>query len=171
MIVWIGLGGNLGEVRSTLRAALRELDHGACRLQAVSSLWKTRPFGPLDQPDFLNAVARVATALAPGDLLDVVKVVERRLGRWPRERWRERELDLDLLLALEDGPVLAAGPRLTLPHAGLCERGFVLAPLLELDPGARDPRDGHELQADWTRLQAQEPDAVRHMEDPGWCRS
>ncbi|MFA7329946.1 MAG: 2-amino-4-hydroxy-6-hydroxymethyldihydropteridine diphosphokinase [Candidatus Delongbacteria bacterium] len=171
MIAWLGLGGNLGPVRATLARALRELDQGPCRVQAVSSLWLTRPVGPADQPDFLNAAARLAVALGPGALLERLKELERRLGRQSRPHWRERELDLDLLLALEDGPLLVAGARLALPHPGLCQRAFVLEPLLELDPDLRDPRDGHELSLDVRRLRAQEPDAVRRMEDPGWCRS
>lgn len=171
MIAWIGLGGNLGDLRATFCRALRELDQGPLRVQAVSGLWHSRPLGPADQPDFLNAVVRLASALGPLALLDRLKALELSLGRLPRARWRERELDLDLLLAVEDGPLLVKQPRLSLPHEGLCGRPFVLGPLLELDPHLRDPRDGHELRVDWTRLGAGEPDAVRRMEDRGWFRS
>jgi 2-amino-4-hydroxy-6-hydroxymethyldihydropteridine diphosphokinase len=171
VIAWVGLGGNLGEVRATLAAALRRLDEGPCRVQAVSSLWLTRPLGPADQPDFHNAVARLATGLGPRALLGRLKGIEAELGRQARPRWRERELDLDLLLAWEDGPVQVAAADLRLPHAGLEERAFVLAPLLEVDPGLRHPRDGHRLDEDLARLLAREPDAVRPVEDPAWFRS
>jgi 2-amino-4-hydroxy-6-hydroxymethyldihydropteridine diphosphokinase len=171
VIAWVGLGGNLGDVRSTLAAALRRLDHGPVRVQAVSSLWRTRPMGPADQPDFHNAVVRVATALGAKALLERLKDVERELGRVARPRWRERELDLDLLLAEEDGPVLADSEMLVLPHPGLEARAFVLAPLLEVDPDLRHPRDGHALSEDLERLRAREPDAVRPVEDPAWFRS
>jgi len=171
VIAWVGLGGNLGDVRATLAEALRRLDQGPVRLQAVSSLWRTRPQGPADQPDYHNAAVRLAAALGPHDLLALLKEVERELGRVERPRWRERELDLDLLLAEEDGPVLAASGRLLLPHPGLEERAFVLAPLLEVDPALRHPRDGHPLDEDLARLRAREPDAVRPVEDPAWFRS
>lgn len=170
MIAWVGLGGNLGEVRATLAEALRRLEAGPTRVLAVSSLWRTRPLGPADQPDFLNAVARLATGLGPRGLLERMKGIEGELGRVARPRWRERELDLDLLLAREDGPVLVAAAGLRLPHEGLEERAFVLAPLLEVDPDLRHPGDGHRLEEDWARLRAREPDAVRPVEDPAWFR-
>ena len=170
MIAWVGLGGNLGAVRDTLARACAELDRGPTRLQAVSGLYASRPLGPQDQPDFLNAVVRVASARGPAPLLARLKEIEAAQGRLPRGRWRERELDLDLLLAEEDGAVLARGPELELPHAGICLRAFVLAPLLELDPDATDPRGGRRLSEDWAHLRAREPDAVRRMEGPEWCR-
>lgn len=171
MIAHVGLGGNLGDVRATLAEALRRLQEGPVRVQAVSSLWRTRPLGPADQPDFLNAAARVATGLGPRELLRRLKGIEAELGRVARPRWRERELDLDLLLAWEDGPVVVSAADLRLPHEGLEARAFVLAPLLEVDPDLRHPRDGHRLEEDWARLRAREPDAVRPVEDPAWFRS
>jgi len=171
VIAWVGLGGNLGDVRATLAAALRRLEGGAVRVQAVSSLWRTRPLGPADQPDFLNAAARLASGLGPRELLERLKSIEAELGRVARPRWRERELDLDLLLAWEDGPVVVSATTLRLPHGGLEERAFVLAPLLEVDPLLRHPRDGHRLEEDLARLRAREPDAVRPVEDPAWFRS
>ncbi|MBV1705449.1 MAG: 2-amino-4-hydroxy-6-hydroxymethyldihydropteridine diphosphokinase, partial [Hyphomicrobiales bacterium] len=97
-----------------------------------SSLHRTAPWGPVAQPDFLNACAIVETALAPRDLLALCKAAERAAGRLVRERWGPRELDVDILdlegVALDE-------PGLTLPHPRLFERAFVLVPLAEIAPG------------------------------------
>lgn len=170
MIAWVGLGANLGDARGTLARAVAALDEGPARVLAVSSLYHSRPLGPADQPDYLNAALRLATALGPRALLERMQGIEAALGRRPRPRWRERELDLDLLLAWEDGALLTHGEGLELPHPGLRERAFVLAPLLELDPGLADPRDGRRLEEEWRRLAAHEPDAVRRVEGAQWCR-
>ncbi len=102
-------------------------------VEAVSSLYETEPVGEvLDQPDFLNAVARVRTALEPEELLDVCKAIEAQHGRdLEGPRHAPRPIDLDLLLL---GDLELQTPRLTLPHREVTTRRFVLAPLLELDP-------------------------------------
>lgn len=142
MIAWIGLGGNLGNVATRMRLALNGLEVAGCHVQAVSGLYCTAPIGPQDQPDFLNAVARLVTRMKPLDLLDLLKELEPRLGRMPRASWREREIDLDLLLARESGWLEVNHPRLQLPHPRYTERGFVVQPLLELDPELKDPGSG-----------------------------
>jgi len=99
----------------------------------VSSLYETEPVGEiLDQPDFLNAAARVRTALEPEDLLDVCKAIEVEHGRaFAGPRHGPRPVDLDLLLL---GDLTLSTDRLTLPHPEVTSRRFVLMPLLELDP-------------------------------------
>jgi len=83
------------------------------------------------QPSFLNGVVRIATALAPRELLDVLRALEAAAGRARSAHWGPRTLDLDLLLMEE---LVLTSPDLTVPHPGLASRRFVLAPLCELDP-------------------------------------
>lgn len=112
-------------------------------VEAVSSLYETEPVGEiLDQPDFLNAVVRIRTALEPEELLDVCKAIEADRGRdFAAPRHSPRPVDLDLLLL---GELELSTDRLTLPHREVTSRRFVLMPLLELDPGLRLP-DGRGL--------------------------
>jgi 2-amino-4-hydroxy-6-hydroxymethyldihydropteridine diphosphokinase len=121
-------------------ALLRE--HGV-EVQAVSSLYETEPVGEiLDQPDFLNAAVRIATELEPLELLDLCKAIELEQGRvFGGPRHGPRPLDVDLLLL---GDLELSDERLTLPHPQLTSRRFVLAPVLELDPGLELP-DGTRL--------------------------
>jgi 2-amino-4-hydroxy-6-hydroxymethyldihydropteridine diphosphokinase len=129
---YLGLGSNVGDRVEHLRAALRLLDEHAVEVEAVSSLYETEPVGEiLDQPDFLNAVARVSTALGPEELLDVCKTIEVERGRMlAAPRHGPRPLDIDLLLL---GDLELESERLTLPHPQVTARRFVLVPLLELD--------------------------------------
>ena len=112
-------------------------------VEAVSSLYETEPVGEiLDQPDFLNAVARIRTELEPEELLDACKAIELEQGRMiGGPRHAPRPLDVDLLLL---GDVELRSERLTLPHREVTSRRFVLAPLLELDPELSLP-DGTRL--------------------------
>lgn len=131
---FLGLGGNIGDVRSTFDAAVAMLcDGGALRLVARSSDYRTPPWGITDQPPFINAVIAVSTTLAPHDLLAHALAVERGLGRDRRKerRWGPRIIDIDIL-AYDD--LVLADPDLTLPHPHLFERAFVLVPLAEIAP-------------------------------------
>jgi 2-amino-4-hydroxy-6-hydroxymethyldihydropteridine diphosphokinase len=130
---YLGLGSNVGDRRAHLRAALDLLGEHGVSVEAVSSTYETEPVGEiLDQPDFLNAAARVRTALEPESLLDVCKAIEVERGRMlAGPRHGPRPLDLDLLLL---GELELSSERLTLPHPQVTSRRFVLVPLLELDP-------------------------------------
>jgi len=137
----LGLGSNVGDRRANLQAAAEDLwNHGVAVL-ASSSVYETQPVGEvLDQPDFLNACLRVETELGPEGLLDACKAVERALGRDPGGvRHGPRPIDVDVLLL---GERRHASERLTLPHAEVTSRRFVLVPLLELDPGLVVPGRG-----------------------------
>lgn len=139
----LGLGSNVGDREGNLARALELLeDHGVAVL-AVSDLYETEPVGEiLDQPDFLNAVARVRTDKEPLDLLATCKAVEVELGRvFGGPRHGPRPIDVDVLLL---GDVELDHERLTLPHAEVTSRRFVLEPLLELDPDLTLP-DGRPL--------------------------
>ena len=130
---YVALGSNLdGPQRHVERAfdALARLPR--TRLVLRSPLYRSRPFGPGEQPDFLNAAAALLTQLEPTAMLTALKTLESELGRAaPVVRWGPRRIDLDLLV---HGTTQLDGPMLTLPHAGLAERAFVLVPLAELAP-------------------------------------
>lgn len=164
---YLGLGTNVGDRRAQLQAAVDALPGHGVRVLASSATYDTDPVGDvLDQPDFLNACVRIATALAPEELLDACKAVEREHGRTTDVtspdyvRHGPRPIDVDLLL-LGEHPY--ASERLTLPHAQVAERRFVLIPLLELDLELALP-DGTRLAA---RLEALPLDeGVRRSGDP-----
>lgn len=130
----VGLGGNLGDVAATFHAALARLRTGGGRILAASSIWRTPPWGRVDQPAFLNACVRLETDLSPRALLDLCLSTETALGRVRNEKWGPRTLDLDLLDV--DGQAVDE-PGLTLPHPWIAERAFVLVPLAEIAPDRR----------------------------------
>ena len=140
---YIGLGSNQANPASQLRQALAALAAlPASQLIACSRLYQSAPMGPPDQPDFINAVACVDTALTPLQLLDQLQAIEQRQGRERKgERWGPRSLDLDLLLYADQTIDL---PRLQVPHYGLAQRDFVLRPLAELAPSLTLP-DGRTI--------------------------
>jgi 2-amino-4-hydroxy-6-hydroxymethyldihydropteridine diphosphokinase len=158
VIGYLGLGSNVGERRSHLQAAADRLSRHGVTVLAASSVYDTEPVGEVpDQPEFLNACLRIETDLAPEELLDVCKAVERALGREPGgPRHGPRLIDVDLLLLDE---VTHASDRLRLPHPEATSRRFVLVPLLELDPGLATP-DGTRL-ADALAALPQGEQAVR----------
>jgi 2-amino-4-hydroxy-6-hydroxymethyldihydropteridine diphosphokinase len=129
--VVLGLGSNLGDRRANLEAALRLLTEAGVAIRSVSSAWLTPPM-PAGQPDFLNAVVVGETARNPHELLELVKVIERELGRRPNRRWGPRPIDVDILFY---GQEQVGDEELVVPHPGIAERGFVLAPLAEVVRG------------------------------------
>lgn len=130
---YVAIGSNLGDSVLQVRRAFAALGTlRATRLVAQSSLYRTRPFGSVPQPDFVNAVAGLVTQASPEDLLDGLRALERALGREPpRERWGPRVIDLDLLVL---GTERRDTDALKLPHPGIAERDFVLYPLADISP-------------------------------------
>ncbi|MEE9313715.1 MAG: 2-amino-4-hydroxy-6-hydroxymethyldihydropteridine diphosphokinase [Rhizobiaceae bacterium] len=130
--VWLGLGGNIGDVTSAMGVALRGLDAAKeIKVARVSSVYKTPPWGVTDQPWFHNCCAEIQTSLAPEELLDACQAVEK-VGKRERViRWGPRTIDVDILLF--EG-VMQTEPRLTIPHPRMMERAFVLVPLAEIAP-------------------------------------
>jgi 2-amino-4-hydroxy-6-hydroxymethyldihydropteridine diphosphokinase len=130
---YLGLGSNVGDTRAHLLAAVKALPAHGVRVTGSSSTYDTEPVGLiLDQPEFLNACLRVETDLGPEELLDACKAVERLVGRAAGgPRHGPRVIDVDLLLL---GDLEYSSPRLTLPHAEVSSRRFVLVPVLELEP-------------------------------------
>jgi 2-amino-4-hydroxy-6-hydroxymethyldihydropteridine diphosphokinase len=139
----LGLGSNVGERRAMLQAAVGALPSVDVEVLSASSVYDTDPVGEvLEQPSFLNACLRVATALEPLDLLDAVKRLEQELGRGsPGARHGPRAIDIDILLL---GELELDHERMTLPHEQLLSRRFVLVPALELDLDLALP-DGRRL--------------------------
>ena len=129
---YIALGSNLGDRAAMLRGALASLSREAdVRIVAESAVYETAPVGGPEQPDYLNMVVAVETALAPEALLACCLAIEAEHGRVRRERWGARTLDLDLL---SYGEVELMSEQLTLPHPRMRERAFVLVPLAEIAP-------------------------------------
>ena len=137
---YVGLGANLGVPRRQVLAALDALAQlPRTRLAACSSLYRSAPLGQPEQPDFVNAVARLETELAPEALWAGLQAIERAHGRERGARDAPRTLDLDLLLY---GGERIASPALTVPHPRMHERAFVLLPLTEIDAEAQVPGRG-----------------------------
>ena len=141
--VYLALGSNLADPLHQVRNALDALDAiPQTRRAAVSSFYRTPPYGPPDQPDYLNAAVALDTELSPEALLDHTQRIELEQGRVRKaERWGPRTLDLDILLF---GDRLLHTPRLTVPHYDMHNRAFMLVPLLEIAPQASLP-DGRRL--------------------------
>ena len=163
MTGYLGFGSNEGDRLASLRAARAAREQHGVEVTASSSVYETAPQGEVtDQPDFLNACLRIETELAPEQLLDACKQVERELGRVPGGiRHGPRPIDVDVLLL---GDREYRSERLTLPHREVTSRRFVLEPLLELDPGLALP-DGTRL-ADCVAAVGGQP--VAQMSPPGW---
>ncbi len=160
---YLGLGSNEGDRLANLRAARAALAGHGVEVTLSSSVYETAPQGEVtDQADFLNACLRIRTDLEPEELLDACKAVERELGRTPGGvRHGPRPIDIDVLLL---GERTCSSERLTLPHAEVSSRRFVLEPLLELDRALTLP--------DGTRLVELLPEVadqrVECVAPPGW---
>lgn len=139
----LGLGTNLGDRAANLRGAIAALGELG-RVERVSRVYESEPYGYVDQPRFLNMAVKLRTALAPDGLLRALKEIEVRLGRKPTHHMGPRIIDIDILFY--DDMQLDA-PGLLIPHPGVMNRAFVIAPLLDLDIGLRHPASG-ELLAD-----------------------
>jgi len=139
---FVGVGGNVGDVETTLAEAMWSLDSiPQTSIRAQSRLYRTPPWGNTDQPAFINGVVELQTRLTPRVLLDHLLDIEVRFGRDRTgvERWSARTLDLDLLLY---GDRVIDEPGLHVPHPHLHERAFALVPLVEVAPDAVSPGRG-----------------------------
>lgn len=137
---FIGLGSNLDGPASQIDKAVASIGSlPESAVVAVSCYYQSAPLGPVDQPDFVNAVIRVDTGLMATDLLQLLHGIERAQGRIRRERWGPRTIDLDLLV---HGDTVSSSTRLRLPHPGIAARNFVLLPLREIAPDLKIPGIG-----------------------------
>lgn len=164
VLSYIGLGSNLsnnqGDSQAIFRQAVQALS-GYGQLQ-VSGLYASKPLGPQDQPDFINAALSLLTTLPPFALLDVLQQLEQDAGRIKLRHWGERTLDLDLLLY---GSEVIRSERLTVPHSGILQRHFVMLPLLDLNPQLQVA--GHFLQ---DQLNTLPQDDIRKITDSSWLQ-
>lgn len=130
---YIGVGSNLSDPIKQVKLAIDALHKVKnSQVSAISSIYGSKPMGPQDQPDYINAVVELKTSLKPLMLLDALQAIENKAGRVRKEnRWGARILDLDILLF---GDQIIENARLTIPHYGMKVREFVLLPLQEVAP-------------------------------------
>ena len=141
VVVWIGLGSNMGQAADQVEQAIAALtDAPGLELTARSSLYRTAPVGNMDQPDFINAVVRASCRIGCYVLLEALQEIEKRFGRTrDGERFGPRSLDLDLLMYADQ---TVSSPQLELPHPRMHERLFVLEPLTEIEGDITVPGRG-----------------------------
>jgi 2-amino-4-hydroxy-6-hydroxymethyldihydropteridine diphosphokinase len=143
-MILIALGSNRpgpwGSPRQSLERAITMLNQWPLKLVRASTLYITKPMGPQNQPDYVNAAAQIETHLSPSALLQKLHAIERDAGRTRRIKWGPRTLDLDIIdyhsLRMREGRGMQ---NLVLPHPGIAERSFVLEPLMEIAPRWRHP--------------------------------
>jgi len=141
---YVAIGSNLGDPLARVHEAFERLAAiSSTRLEARSRVYVTKPLGPQDQPDFINAAAGLLTRLPARQLLDALLEIERAMGRHRAERWGPRVIDLDLIWEVGE-PI--AEPHLSVPHPGVSARNFVLYPLADIAPTLRIPGMGTVLQ-------------------------
>ena len=141
VVVYLGLGSNLGNRQDNLNRALDFLSQ-RMRVGRVSSIYDTEPVGNVNQPRFLNLVCQAYTTLAPMGLLTLAKGIELKLGRGLGKSNIPRPIDIDILLY---GNQVIKTPELIIPHLRLSERAFVLIPLAEITPGLVHPESGKSI--------------------------
>lgn len=162
----IGLGGNLGEPARAMAQALNALDAAdGVRVLAVSSLYRTPPWGVSGQPDFLNAAAALRVRISARPLLDLCLETERALRRERRERWGPRTIDMDILFY---GDERHDEPGFVVPHPRMAARAFVLVPLAEIAP--ETDLDGMSVSARLAALPEAERQGIVRVAGRHWWR-
>lgn len=140
--IFIGLGSNVGDRQHYLERARYEMGTVDITVIRQSSIFQSEAWGFVEQSPFLNQVIEINTALSPGQLLNRLKEIEEKLGRKKRKKWREREIDLDILYF---GDRLINSSYLQIPHRYVHERNFVLIPLAEIAGEFKDPASGQTI--------------------------
>ncbi|MDR3000725.1 MAG: 2-amino-4-hydroxy-6-hydroxymethyldihydropteridine diphosphokinase [Fibromonadaceae bacterium] len=135
--IFISLGSNVGVREEWLAEARRLLKIAESEGWLESKVYETEPWGETEQPKFLNQVVGFLSAKTPQELLKLCKSIEQKMGRQKREKWKEREIDLDLLYC---GNEILESENLTIPHLLIAQREFVLRPLHEVAPNFIDPK-------------------------------
>lgn len=158
------MGSNVGDRVGYLIEA-REYLWRLGAVEAKSGLYSSKPFGETNQPEFLNTALAVETELDPAELLDGLKEIEREIGRTETYRWGPREIDLDIAL-YEDWIFCSEG--LSIPHLGLLDRDFFLAPILEIMPEAVDPNSGMRLEEALSMLPKDKRTIISEYWDERW---
>lgn len=139
-IAFLGLGANLDDPARQIAEALEQIqDIPSVELLQCSKFYASKPLGPQDQPDYVNAVCQIAVSLSPQELLAQCQQIEQQLGRVKKRHWGERTIDVDILL-YDD--LQLHSDLLTIPHAQMHLRDFVLVPLAEIAPQLQIPDIG-----------------------------
>ena len=152
--VYLSLGSNLGERKSNLEGAVDAFSsHRACKVERVSKTIETKPYGGVQQEDFLNSCIQLKTLLTPRELLTEIHQIEEAFGRRREDEvhWGPRTLDMDIIF-YEDKVITEDG--LTIPHRDMHKRSFVLEPLCEIAPSFRHPIYRKTVQEMWCELRA-----------------
>lgn len=137
MIAYIGLGSNLNTPKEQIKNALIALNNqDDIEVIGLSSLYLSKPVDNSNQPDYLNAVAKINTHLSPLELLRVCQHIEEKQHRVREKKWGARTIDLDIILY---GVQVVASPELIIPHKEMMNRAFVLVPLAEIEPDLKVP--------------------------------
>lgn len=129
-------GANLGDCPTTLAQARQLLEERVGPVIKASKLYETAPWGDVDQPNYLNQALEMETNLSPAELLKTIKTIEKELGRTNTEKWKARIIDIDVLFYAH---LKISTPELTIPHAHIHRRNFVLIPLMEIAPLKKHP--------------------------------
>jgi len=141
--VLIGLGSNIGDSVAMVQRAMVELERSFLTRPQRSRLWRTEPVGYVDQPQFVNGAMIGTSDLAAREIHDRCKAIEQMLGRTQRERWREREIDIDVIFI--EGEVFD-DDGIHIPHERMSERRFVLVPSFEIASTLVCPRSGQTIE-------------------------
>jgi 2-amino-4-hydroxy-6-hydroxymethyldihydropteridine diphosphokinase len=135
-IVYLSLGSNIGNRLKYLNDALELIEEKIGKIQNISSIYETEPWGKTDQPNFLNMTACIHSMLLPEVVLKSILEIEQLLGRIRIEKWRERIIDIDILFYNDE---IINLPELIVPHPNMQDRQFVLVPLNEIAPSFYHP--------------------------------
>lgn len=141
-VVFIGIGSNLGDREGNCLRSIELMRQRGIAVIRQSSLYETEPWGVTEQPKFINMAVEAETSLAPRQLLNALKEIERQMGRTVTEKWGPRVIDLDILF-YDD--MIVDEPDLKIPHPLIAEREFVLRPLCEIAPDLKHPVTGRTI--------------------------
>lgn len=129
---FIGLGSNVGDKAHNIKLAIELINTlKGTKVERISSIYETLPFGDVEQENFFNVVIKISTKLDPHELFADLKTIELKLGRIKRKKWGPREIDLDILFYND---LIISNEIVTLPHKGIIYRDFVMIPLIEIEP-------------------------------------
>jgi 2-amino-4-hydroxy-6-hydroxymethyldihydropteridine diphosphokinase len=158
--VYLGLGSNVGNRRQNILSGIGLITKHIGKVARKSHLYETEPWGKPDQDSFINQVVMVNTTLDPRQLLEAITKIERELGRERKEKWGPRTLDIDILLY---GKRIIRDKGLEIPHPEMHLRGFVLAPLMEIDPELVHPVLGQQI--DQLYMDCEDPSDVVMLDE------
>ncbi len=161
--VYLGLGSNIEPRLDFLQEAVEKLaDNEKIKIVKKSSVYQTKPYGYLEQEDFLNAVILIKTSLDPEELLEIVLKIEKEIGRVRDEVWGPRKIDIDILIY---DKIKYESPNLVIPHPEIRKRAFVMIPLLEISDAESLQLEGKEVQSWLEELDYSEEDVKLFKEE------